>query len=179
MQIARRDKLSSRIRQLQQQSNYLTAYQAVIEEIAYTWFNRLIAIRFMEVNGYLPSGIRVLSSENGKPEPDIVTYAEEVAEAENFSISRETIWKLKDENKPDELFLLLFTEQCRKLGEILPELFGGESPENELLVPLSFVNKDGFIYHLVNDIEERDFDISKGGQIEMIGWLYSVLQYRT
>ena len=127
-EIARRDKLSAKICQLQRQSNYLTAYQSVMEEIAYTWFNRLIAIRFMEVNGYLPSGVRVLSSENGKQEPDIVTYAEEVTEAENFAVSRETIWKLKDENQPDELFFILFTEQCRKLGEILPELFGNDSP---------------------------------------------------
>ena len=153
--------------------DYKTAYENVIEEIAYTWFNRLIAIRFMEVNDYLPSQVRVISSESGKSEPDIVTYAESVASGEGFNITADEIYGLKKENKLDSLFRKMFLEQCNKLHELLPELF--ESTVNdfsEMLLPISFIDEDGVIRHLVNDIDEDDFNIEKQGQIEIIGWLY-------
>ena len=95
--IAYRNELVSKIGQ--------DGYKNTVEEIAYTWFNRLIAIRFMEVNNYLPSRVRVLSSlESGKSEPDIVTDAISVAEENDFDISADEIYRLKDENKADELF---------------------------------------------------------------------------
>lgn len=102
---------------------YQEAFDNVVEEVAYTWFNRLIAIRFMEVNDYLPSGVRVLSADNpAKKEPDIVTKPFET-DLEFTSAEQSTILRYKDENKPDELFRLLFIKQCNKLHEILPELF--------------------------------------------------------
>lgn len=179
--IAKRVRLASHIREHEKTSDYKTAYETVVEEIAYTWFNRLIAIRFMEVNDYLPSGVRVLSSVSGKREPDIVTKAVEVAEDQGFSITKEEIWKLKEENKLDELFRIMFIQQCKKLHEILPELFDNSIDDyTELLLPISFIDDDAFIRHLVTDIDEDDFNISKidkntrkpVGQVEIIGWLY-------
>lgn len=156
-------------------------YKNTVEEIAYTWFNRLIAIRFMEVNDYLPSRVRVLSSlDSGKSEPDIVTDAISVAEGNGFKISADEIYRLKDENKADELFGKLFEFQCRQLHDCLPELFEKSADYMEMLLPVSYTDKDGIIYHLVNDIPEDDFNISKidentgktVGQVEIIGWLY-------
>jgi len=179
--ISKRIRLANHIREHEKTSDYKTAYETVVEEIAYTWFNRLIAIRFMEVNDYLPSGVRVLSSESGKREPDIVTNAVEVAEAEGFSISKDDIWKLKDENKLDELFRIMFIEQCKKLNDILPELFDNSQDDyTELLLPISFIDDDAFICRLVTAIDEDDFnviDIDENtgeykGQVEIIGWLY-------
>lgn len=93
-----------------------------MEEVAYTWFNRLIAIRFMEVNNYLPSGIRVLSSENrAKTEPDFVTAPFDT-DLEFTPYEQDRIVQLKDENKLDELFRMLFIRQCNKLHDILPGL---------------------------------------------------------
>lgn len=171
--IAKRVRLAAHIKDHEANSNYKTAYETVVEEIAYTWFNRLIAIRFMEVNDYLPSGVRVLSSESGKREPDIVTQAVEVAEDQGFAITQDEIWKLKDENKLDELFRIMFIQQCKKLHDVLPELFDNSMDDyTELLLPISFIDADGFIRHLVSDIDEADFDLNQQGQVEIIGWLY-------
>ncbi len=171
--ISKRVRLANHIKEHEKSSDYKTAYETIVEEIAYTWFNRLIAIRFMEVNDYLPSGVRVLSSESGKREPDIVTQAVEVAEDQEFAISKDEIWKLKDENKLDELFRILFIQQCKKLHEILPELFDNSLDDyTELLLPISFIDDDAFIRHLVTDIDEADFNVSEQGQVEIIGWLY-------
>ena len=171
--IEKRVNLANRIKDHERTSDYKTAYETMVEEIAYTWFNRLIAIRFMEVNDYLPSGVRVLSSESGKREPDIVTKAVEVAEDQGFSITKEEIWKLKEENKLDELFRIMFIQQCKKLHEVLPELFDNSIDDyTELLLPISFIDDDAFIRHLVTDIDEVDFNLSEQGQVEIIGWLY-------
>lgn len=162
---------------------YKDAFYHVVEEIAYTWFNRLIAIRFMEVNDYLPSEIRVLSSENkAKIEPDIVTAPFET-DLEFTSYEQDKIIQLKDDNELDELFRMLFIKQCNKLNEILPELFEKTDDYTELLLTISFTDKEGIVYHLVNDIDEIDFRINDemysengkikaDGQVEIIGWLY-------
>ena len=148
-------------------------YKNTVEEIAYTWFNRLIAIRFMEVNDYLPSRVRVLSSlDSGKNEPDIVTEAVSVAEENGFNISADEIYRLKDENKADELFGKMFEFQCIQLYSCLPELFRKSANYMEMLLPVSYTDKDGIIYHLVHDIPEDDFNLEKEGQVEIIGWLY-------
>ena len=156
--------------------NYKEAFENVIEEVAYTWFNRLIAIRFMEVNEYLPSGVRVLSSENSaKLEPDMVTAPFDT-DMEFTPDEQDRIIQLKDENKLDELFRMLFIKQCNKLNEILPELFEKTDDFSEILLAVSFTDKDGIVYKLTHDIEETDFDIrdedNTNGQVEIIGWLY-------
>ena len=170
--IEQRNALVRAIQEKERTSDYKTAFKAVIEEVAYTWFNRLIAIRFMEVNEYLPSRIRVLSSENpAKNEPDFVTTPFDT-DMEFTIAEQDKIMQLKDENKLDELFRMLFIKQCNKLHEILPELFEETNNYTELLLNISFTDNDGIVYHLVHDIAEDDFNIEKEGQVEIIGWLY-------
>lgn len=170
-EIRQRNALVQALRKKEEDSDYATAYKYIIEEVAYTWFNRLIAVRFMEVNDYLPSRVRVLSSETGKTEPDLVTNPFD-AELDFDSVEEEKIIMLKRDNKIDEVFRLLFIKQCNALNEILPALFEKTSDYTELLLNLSVVDQDGVVYHLVHDIPEEDFDISAGGQVEIIGWLY-------
>ena len=170
-EIKQRKGLVDIIRQKEKESDYATAYSSVIEEVAYTWFNRLIAVRFMEINDYMPAHIRVLSSETGKLEPDIVTTPFD-AELELTDVEKQQIIELKNDNKLDECFRMLFIKQCNALHSMLPRLFENTSDYSELLLNVSFVDQDGVIYHLVHDIEEDDFNIEKGGQVEIIGWLY-------
>ena len=178
-EIAQRSALVAAIQGKARDMDYKAAFQSVAEEVAYTWFNRMAAIRFMEVNDYLPSRIRVLSSENpGKLEPDFVTTPFD-AGLDLTPAERDRVLRLKDENRLDELFRMLFIKQCNKLHELLPELFEATSDYTELLLTLSFTDKDGVVYHLTHDIPESDFDIAHTdengktpGQVEIIGWLY-------
>ena len=169
--VRQRDKLIEVIQQKEKDTDYKTAYHYVIEEVAYTWFNRLIAIRFMEVNDYLPSHIRVLSSESGKLEPDLVTTPFD-AELPFTAEEEAQIFQLKQDNKLDEAFRILFLKQCNALNEILPALFEKTKNYTELLLSLSVIDQDGVVYHLIHDIPEDDFNIERGGQVEIIGWLY-------
>ena len=169
--VRQRDKLIEVIQQKEKDTDYKTAYQYVIEEVAYTWFNRLIAIRFMEVNDYLPSHIRVLSSESGKLEPDLVTTPFD-AELPFTAEEEAQIFQLKQDNKLDEVFRIMFLKQCNALNEILPALFEKTKNYTELLLSLSVIDQDGVVYHLIHDIPEDDFNIERGGQVEIIGWLY-------
>ena len=172
IEIEQRKKLAEIIEQKAKQSDYATAYKTVVEEVAYTWFNRLIAVRFMEVNDYLPSHIRVLSSESEKKiEPDLVTTPLE-AGLGFTPYEKDRIVQLKNNNQLDELFRMLFIKQCNALNEILPELFETTSDYTELLLNINFTDKDGVVYRLVHDISEDDFNVSKEGQVEIIGWLY-------
>ncbi|MGI6430189.1 MAG: BREX-1 system adenine-specific DNA-methyltransferase PglX [Syntrophomonadaceae bacterium] len=171
-EIVQRRKLAEAIQQKAKQSDYMTAYKSVIEEVAYTWFNRLIAVRFMEVNDYLPSRVRVLSSESStKIEPDLVTSPFD-ADLEYTPYEKDRIMQLKSDNKLDELFRMLFIKQCNALNAFLPELFEKTNDYTELLMNVSFTDKDGVVYRLVNDIPEDDFNVAKEGQVEIIGWLY-------
>ncbi|MBR3112550.1 MAG: BREX-1 system adenine-specific DNA-methyltransferase PglX [Methanobrevibacter sp.] len=143
-------------------------FKNVVEEVSYTWFNRIIAIRFLEINNYLPTKTRVLSSETpGKIEPDIITEAFDV-DFDYTQEDNELIFKLKDENKLDELFRFLFIKQCNKLNEILPGLFEKTDDYLELLLNISFTNEDGVVRQLIDTIPEEDFR----SQVEIIGWLY-------
>ena len=169
--IAQRRKLVEVIRQKERDSDYATAYKYIIEEVAYTWFNRLIAIRFMEVNDYLPSRMRVLSSIKGRIEPDIIASPFE-AGFEFTDEEKEKILQLKTDNQLDKLFCILFIRQCNALNEQLPALFEKTNDYTELLLNISVIDKDGVVYKLVHDISEDDFNIEKGGQVEIIGWLY-------
>lgn len=184
VEIKQRDALVKAIQTKERSyKNYQEAFENVIEEVAYTWFNRLIAIRFMEVNDYLPSGVRVLSSENkAKKEPDLVTTPFDT-DLEFTSYEQDRIIQLKDDNKLDELFRMLFIKQCNKLHDILPELFEKTDDYSELLLTISFTDPEGIIHRLINDIEDVDFRINDemytddgkikaDGQVEIIGWLY-------
>ena len=151
-----------------------------IEEIAYTWFNRLIAIRFMEGNRYLP--VRVLSSEiTGQKLPDLVK-APFSGDLEFTEDEKKRIFELQDANKEDDLFRFLFFKQCNDLSRILPRLFedlDGSNSFSELLIVLSFNDPNGVVYRLVNEVDERWFDIHATdedgkplGQVQIIGWMY-------
>lgn len=169
--IKQRRQLVEVIRDKEKDSDYRTAYQYVMEEVAYTWFNRLIAVRFMEVNDYLPSHLRVLSSESGKVEPDLVTTPFD-AELPFTAEEEAQIIQWKQDNKLDELFRFLFIKQCNALNEILPGLFEKTTDYTEVLLNLSVVDQEGVVYKLTHDIPESDFNIEQGGQVEIIGWLY-------
>jgi len=165
---AARKKLIDRINELAKSSNLKTAYQCVVEEIAYTWFNRIVAIRFMEVNGYLPSQVKVLSSDTiGKNEPDIVTKPQD-AELNLSSKDNDYIYGLKIDNKQDELFKFLFIKQCNALGEYLPELFEAMDDYTEMMIDLKYTDSDGVVRKIVTDIDVQDFKDA----VEIIGWMY-------
>lgn len=149
------------------QGSYTAAYQTVVDKVAYTWFNRLIAVRYMEVNDLLPSRTRVLSSADGRAEPQIVTSPFD-AVLDYTPAEQQQIVALKNDNKLDEAFRLLFLKQCAALGDCLPRLFEQVDDYMPLLLALSFTDKDGVVCHLVNDIPESDWQDS----VQIVGWLY-------
>ena len=155
------------------QGSYTAAYQTVVDKVAYTWFNRLIAVRYMEVNDLLPSRTRVLSSADGRAEPQIVTTPFD-AVLDYTPAEQQQIVTLKNDNKLDEVFRLLFLKQCAALGDCLPRLFEQVDDYMPLLLALSFTDKDGVVCHLVNDIPESDWleEDNKGGAVQIVGWLY-------
>lgn len=165
------------------QGSYTAAYQTVVDKVAYTWFNRLIAVRYMEVNDLLPSRTRVLSSADGRAEPQIVTSPFD-AVLDYTPAEQQQIVNLKNDNKLDEAFRLLFLKQCAALGDCLPRLFEQVDDYMPLLLALSFTDKDGVVCHLVNDIPESDWkeepeDADDTGKnksdinaVQIVGWLY-------
>lgn len=171
--ISQRRSLADAINAKAASSNYATAYNFIMEEVAYTWFNRLIAIRFMEVNDYLPGGIRVLSSASSKDkvEPDLVTTPFD-GDLQFTDEETAKILDLKAANKLDEAFRFLFIKQCHALNKILPFLFEKTNDYTELLLNLSVTDSEGVLRRLLSDIPEADFDVEQGGQVEIIGWLY-------
>lgn len=178
VQIAQRRSLAEAIKKKAQESDYLTAYNSIIEEVAYTWFNRFIAVRFMEINDYLPCKIRVLSAVDGRQEPDIVQNPFD-AKLDYTSAEEELISQHQMNNEGDKLFNMLFVKVCNDLSKVLPQLFEAEQDYTELLLNISYTDQDGLIYKLVHDIPEDNFDVNavdeEGkpiGQVEIIGWLY-------
>jgi hypothetical protein len=149
------------------QGSYTAAYQTVVDKVAYTWFNRLIAVRYMEVNALLPSRTRVLSSADGRAEPQIVTSPFD-AVLDYTPAEQQQIAQLKNDNQLDEAFRLLFLKQCAALGDCLPRLFEQVDDYMPLLLALSFTDKDGVVCHLVNDIPESDWQDA----VQIVGWLY-------
>ncbi len=160
---------------IKRRANLVTAikeqgFDQVIEETAYTWFNRIIAIRFMEVNNYLPTRVRVLSSETGSTTPDIVTQSDTV-ELNLSSEELERIQTAKRENRYDDAFRSLFIKQCNELNAILPGLFEKTDDYMELLLKITYTS-DGVIRMLVDSIPEDNFNVETEGQVEIIGWMY-------
>jgi type II restriction/modification system DNA methylase subunit YeeA len=156
-EMEQRRSLVSRIRE--------KGFNNVIEEVAYTWFNRFIALRFMEVNEYLPTGVRVLSSiEPGKKEPDIIKEALNI----DLNIDRELVYTLQDDNDTETLYRYLLVKQCNALKEILPGLFEKIEDYTEILLPSNLLAEGSVIRQLVDSIPEDDFK----DQVEIIGWMY-------
>ncbi|MCB5955574.1 BREX-1 system adenine-specific DNA-methyltransferase PglX [Enterococcus sp. CWB-B31] len=173
-EMALRNKLVSELERRSSDIGFAEAFEQLVEEVAYTWFNRLIAIRFMEVNNYLPDGIRVLSSVEIGMEPDIIR---EFADSSlRISTDEQTEFvKLRlagDVQSMDKLYQILFIKQCNALNDILPHLFEKIEDYSELLFAATYTDKAGVIAHLVSDIPESSFNVLEGGQVEIIGWLY-------
>ena len=142
-------------------------YEQVMEEVAYTWFNRIIAIRFMEVNNYLPSEIRILSSEDGdKMEPDAVSQVNSIVDELNLNLDK--VYKFQDDNDVNGLFKYIFVKQCNAFGKIMPVMFEKIEDYTELLLPDGLLLEGNVVNDLVNNIDEEDFK----NQVEIIGWMY-------
>lgn len=142
-------------------------YEQIIEEVAYTWFNRIIAIRFMEVNDYLPSGIRILSSlDNTRTEPEAIRDVRNLIDKINLDAN--TVYKYQDDKDADGLFKYIFKAQCNELYKIMPVMFDKINDYTELLLPDRLLGENSVIRNLVNDIDEEDFK----DQVEIIGWMY-------
>jgi type II restriction/modification system DNA methylase subunit YeeA len=153
-----RDKLISRINQI--------GFRRVVEEVAYTWFNRFTALRFMEVNDYLPTGVRVLSSSTPEnPEPDIIKEALNI----DLEVDKEYVYDLKINNKTEELFKYLIIKQCNDLNKYLPFMFETIDDYTEILFPEGLLAKDSFVRQMTDTsvIPEEDWK-----NVEIIGWLY-------
>ena len=151
-------------------------FETVMEEIAYTWFNRFAALRFMEVNGYLPTHIRVFTDDNGRFVPQILT---EAVHLELEGLDREKVFAYIEANEKDTLYKYLLIMQCNALGDILPDMFEKIADYTELLFPENLLREGSVIEQMVTLIPEADWNISvpdeKGqpqGQVEIIGWLY-------
>ena len=140
-------------------------YEQTIEEVAYTWFNRFAALRFMEVNNYLPSHIRIFTNDAGEFKPQILT---EAIHLDIAGLDQEKIYNLKNSNKTEELFRYLLIVQCNALNEILPGMFERIEDYAELLLPENLLREGSVIERLVAEIPEEDWR----DQVQIIGWLY-------
>ena len=159
----KRELLIKRIKEL--------SLEQVIEEAAYTWFNRIIAIRYMEINDYLPLtkdnqslGIRVLSSKDNTPDPEILKFTNLVNPDLDIDFKKEKYAELKDDNEKFKYVLLLV---CKKLGRVIPQVFDGITDYIDILIPDNLLNDTGFITKLINEVPEKNYN-----QVEIIGWLY-------
>jgi len=140
-------------------------YERAMEAIAYTWFNRLVAIRFMELHGYLDHGYRVLSHPEGQGRPEILDHATEV---DLPGLDRDRVLELKlDGARDEELYQLLLKAQCDALHRTMPFLFTPIGNETELLLPDNLLHTDSLVRKLVEEVDEEAWE-----QIEIIGWLY-------
>ncbi len=142
-------------------------YEQVAEEVAYTWFNRIIAIRFMEINEYLPVKVRMLSSEvKGKTEPDVITHIYDYVS--DLELDGEKVFNLKENHKDEELFKYVFVKECNNLGKLMPQVFEAISDYTELLLPDQLLSIGSVVRDLVESIDEEDFK----EEVEIIGWMY-------
>lgn len=140
-------------------------YEQVMEEVAYTWFNRFAALRFMEVNGYLPSHIRVFTNDTGEFKPQILS---EAIHLDLIGLNMEKVYQLKDTNQEEELFKYLLIVQCNALNCILPGMFQKIDDYTELLLPDYLLREGSAIEQMVLLIPEDDWK----DQVQIIGWLY-------
>ena len=140
-------------------------YKQVMEEVAYTWFNRFSALRFMEVNGYLPSHVRVFTDEENNFKPQIIT---EAIHLDLDGLDREKVYELKEAEKTEELYKYLLIVQCNALNKILPGMFQKISDYTELLLPDNLLRDGSVIQQMIELIPEEDWKDA----VQIIGWLY-------
>lgn len=159
----KRELLIKRVREL--------SLEQVIEEAAYTWFNRIIAIRYMEINDMLPLtkdnqslGIRVLSSKDNTPDPEILKFTNLMNPELDIDFKKEKYIDLKNDNEKFKYILLLV---CKKLGRVIPQVFDGVTDYIDILIPDNMLNDTGFITKVIKEVSEENYN-----QVEIIGWLY-------
>lgn len=140
-------------------------YKQVMEEVAYTWFNRFSALRFMEVNGYLPSHVRVFTDDENNFKPQIIT---EAIHLDLDGLNMEKVYELKDAEKTEELYKYLLTVQCNALNKILPGMFQKIADYTELLLPDNLLREGSVIQQMIELIPEDDWKDA----VQIIGWLY-------
>ncbi|MEG1045592.1 BREX-1 system adenine-specific DNA-methyltransferase PglX [Carnobacterium sp.] len=159
--------LVENIANYQKNYSFQESYELVMEEVAYTWFNRIIAIRYMELHDYLPIRMRILSSENrNKIEPDAVTEVKEIIE--ELSLNPELVWELQEKQVMDELFKYILIQQSHQLGQILPSAFPKLNSFEELLLPDNLLSE----YGVVRDLIDCEIPTEDWNEVEIIGWLY-------
>ena len=140
-------------------------YKQVMEEVAYTWFNRFSALRFMEVNGYLPSHVRVFTDEENNFKPQIIT---EAIHLDLDGLDMEKVYELKDAEKTEELYKYLLIVQCNALNKILPGMFQKIADYTELLLPDNLLREGSVIQQMIELIPEDNWKDA----VQIIGWLY-------
>ena len=140
-------------------------FDNVVEEFAYTWFNRIVAIRFMEVHDYFPHGFRVLTSRDGAYEPEIMKNLPYVLE--ELDLKESVIRSLKEQNKTEELYRYVLFKQCNRLSKVFPDLFSMGEEYLELLLPNNLLSPESII-RKIESIPEEDFL----NDVEIVGWLY-------
>ena len=140
-------------------------YKQVMEEVAYTWFNRFSALRFMEVNGYLPSHVRVFTDEENNFKPQIIA---EAIHLDLDGLDMEKVYELKDAEKTEELYKYLLIVQCNALNKILPGMFQKIADYTELLLPDNLLREGSVIQQMIELIPEDDWKDA----VQIIGWLY-------
>lgn len=140
-------------------------FEQVMEEVAYTWFNRFTALRFMEVNNYLPSHTRVFTNEDGEFKPQILVDA---IQLDMEGLDMDKVFELKDANKTEELYKYLLITQCNALSAVLPRMFQKIEHYTELLLPDYLLREGSVIEQMIALIPEEDWT----DQVQIIGWLY-------
>lgn len=146
-------------------------YEQVMEEVAYTWFNRFCALRFMEVNNYLPSYVRVFTNEDNKFKPQILA---EALSLDLDGLDKEVVHRLKLDNKDEELYKYLLITQCNALNAVLPKMFQKIQDYTELLFPDNLLREGSVVEQMVSNIPEEDWKDTKDDDqgVEIVGWLY-------
>ena len=140
-------------------------YEQTIEEVAYTWFNRFSALRYMEVNGYLPTHVRVFTDDTGALKPQILT---EAINLELDGLDMQKVYDLKNSNQDEALYRYLLITQCNALSAILPGMFQKIEDYTELLLPDNLLREGSVIEQMVTTIPEEDWT----DQVQIIGWMY-------
>lgn len=143
----------------------VSGFTHVIEEVAYTWFNRFIALRYMEVNNFLPQRIRVFTNENNEFKPEILTDAIHV---ELEGLDQQKVFEYIEQANDEDLYKYLLQAICSDMHQYLPEMFTSISDYKVLLFPDNLLDENSVIGRMISDIPEEDWK----DQVQIIGWLY-------
>lgn len=145
-------------------------FEHVIEEVAYTWFNRFIALRYMEVNNYLPQKVRVFTNENNEFKPELLADAIHI---ELDGLDKQKVFDFIEHNNQEDLYKYLLLTLCNDMNQYLPDMFASISDYKSLLMPNNLLRQDSIIGRMIADIDEDSWN----DQVQIIGWLYQYYNY--